>query len=267
MLQEFEIWTAEEQPRNVALASAGGKAEGKARRARDFESAYAASLTIDGEYTARWIGNEPTLTITLKQPETINRVFFASDRTGAGLERGRETAPCEYRIEVSRDGESWQEVANSLDRKPVNEKHRQIRLVRQEATDEERAKIASIYKQLDEIDNQLRAPAPFPSWWLGSYEKPPQPQHVFLRGDPQRQGAEVQPASPRFLAATLEPYRLAADAFEGDRRLALARWLFAADNPLTPRVLANRIWQYHFGRGIVNTPSDFGFMGAKPSHP
>jgi len=267
MLQEFEIWTAEEVPRNVALASAGGSAEGKARRARDFESAYAASLTIDGEYTARWIGNEPTLTITLKQPETINRIFFASDRTGAGLEMGRETTPCEYRIEVSRDGESWQEVANSLDRKPVNEKHRQIRLVRQEATDEERGKIASIYKQLDEIDNQLRGSAPFPSWWLGSYEKPPQPQHVFLRGDPQQQGAEVQPASPRFLAAALEPYRLAADAFEGDRRLALARWLFAADNPLTPRVLANRIWQYHFGRGIVNTPSDFGFMGAKPSHP
>ena len=119
MLQEFEIWTAEEVPRNVALASAGGKAEGKARRARDFESAYAASLTIDGEYTARWIGNEPTLTITLKQPETINRIFFASDRTGAGLEMGRETTPCEYRIEVSHDGKSWQEVANSLDRKPV----------------------------------------------------------------------------------------------------------------------------------------------------
>ena len=267
MLQEFEIWTAEEVPRNVALATAGASAEGKARRARDFESAYAASLTIDGEYTARWIGNEPTLTITLKQPETINRIFFASDRTGAGLEMGRETTPCEYRIEVSHDGKSWQEVANSLDRKPVNEKHRQIRLVRQEATDEERGKIASIYKQLDEIDNQLREAAPFPSWWLGSYKKPPHPQHIFLRGDPQQQGAEVQPASPQFLSAAVEPYRLAADAFEGDRRLALARWLFAAGNPLTPRVLANRVWQYHFGRGIVDTPSDFGFMGAKPSHP
>jgi hypothetical protein len=51
------------------------------------------------------------------------------------------------------------------------------------------------------------------------------------------------------------------------RRLALARWIASADNPLTARVMVNRIWEHHFGRGIVSTPSNFGRMGSLPSHP
>ena len=61
--------------------------------------------------------------------------------------------------------------------------------------------------------------------------------------------------------------RLAADAPESERRLALADWIVHPDNPLTPRVLANRLWHYHFGTGIVDTPSDFGYMGGRPTHP
>jgi len=62
-------------------------------------------------------------------------------------------------------------------------------------------------------------------------------------------------------------YELKPDAPEGERRLALAKWITSDDNPLTPRVLANRVWQYHFGVGLVDTPSDFGFLGSKPTHP
>jgi hypothetical protein len=62
-------------------------------------------------------------------------------------------------------------------------------------------------------------------------------------------------------------YELPANAPESQRRLALARWLVAADNPLTPRVLANRLWHYHFGTGLVDTPSDFGYIGGRPTHP
>jgi hypothetical protein len=64
-----------------------------------------------------------------------------------------------------------------------------------------------------------------------------------------------------------DDYRLANDAAESRRRLELARWIVAPSNPLTPRVLANRLWHYHFGTGIVDTPSDFGYMGGRPTHP
>ena len=86
-------------------------------------------------------------------------------------------------------------------------------------------------------------------------------------GDPQRRGAEVKPASLAVLDSALKSFELPADAPESERRLALANWIASDDNPLTARVLANRIWHYHFGTGIVDTPSDFGFLGGRPSHP
>ena len=65
------------------------------------------------------------------------------------------------------------------------------------------------------------------------------------------------------------PWRFAIADPEGraPRRAALARWLSDPRNPLTWRSIVNRVWQYHFGRGIVDTPNDFGRMGALPSHP
>jgi len=61
--------------------------------------------------------------------------------------------------------------------------------------------------------------------------------------------------------------RLAEDALLGEPRLKLAEWIADPANPLTARVMVNRIWQYHFGRGIVSTPNDFGRMGTRPSDP
>ena len=57
------------------------------------------------------------------------------------------------------------------------------------------------------------------------------------------------------------------ESAKGSGRLQLADWLTQSDNPLTARVMANRIWHYHFGRGIVPTPSDFGVRGTAPTHP
>jgi len=90
---------------------------------------------------------------------------------------------------------------------------------------------------------------------------------VHKGGDPMKPGEVVRPASPAVLGHVLEPYALEPEAPEGERRLALAKWITRDDNPLTPRVLANRVWQHHFGTGIVDTPSDFGFLGGRPSHP
>ena len=62
-------------------------------------------------------------------------------------------------------------------------------------------------------------------------------------------------------------FDLPSDHGEGNRRAALAKWLSDENNPLTWRSIANRAWQYHFGKGIVETPNDFGRMGAPPTHP
>jgi Protein of unknown function (DUF1553) len=77
----------------------------------------------------------------------------------------------------------------------------------------------------------------------------------------------VAPAALKALSGLGADFGLAADAPEGRRRVALARWLADPRNPLTARVFVNRLWYHHFGQGLVETPSDFGFNGGRPSHP
>jgi mono/diheme cytochrome c family protein len=83
-----------------------------------------------------------------------------------------------------------------------------------------------------------------------------------IKGDPERPGPEI----PRRFPTILGGQSLPPDA-KGSGRLELARWIVDPANPLTARVMVNRIWQYHFGRGIVPTPSDFGMQGQPPTHP
>jgi hypothetical protein len=90
---------------------------------------------------------------------------------------------------------------------------------------------------------------------------------LLARGDVKRPGKEVSPGSLSFLSPLPARFDLKPDADEGERRAALARWLSDERNPLTWRSIVNRVWQYHFGRGIVETPNDFGKMGSAPTHP
>ena len=91
------------------------------------------------------------------------------------------------------------------------------------------------------------------------------PVHVLRRGDIRR---PTRLAVPGALSCVPDVrFRLADPAAEGQRRAALARWVSDPRNPLTWRSIVNRVWHYHFGRGIVATPSDFGRMGARPTHP
>jgi hypothetical protein len=85
----------------------------------------------------------------------------------------------------------------------------------------------------------------------------------FHRGEIRRPREEVAPAFPAALSAD----RPASLARLTKRRAALARWLTAPDNPLTARVLVNRVWGWHFGQAIVRTPNDFGAQGEPPTHP
>jgi hypothetical protein len=83
------------------------------------------------------------------------------------------------------------------------------------------------------------------------------------RGDPEQPKGEVTPASLSFLNSVELP-KTSSDV---ERRKALADWIADPDNPLTARVIVNRIWQWHFGTGLVSTPNDFGNLGVAPSHP
>jgi hypothetical protein len=91
-------------------------------------------------------------------------------------------------------------------------------------------------------------------------ERGQNPTHVLLRGNPRASGERVEPGFPEVLSAGRP-----AAAIGG--RLALATWLTDPTNPLTARVMVNRLWQHHFGHGIVPTPNDFGKLGDAPTHP
>lgn len=100
------------------------------------------------------------------------------------------------------------------------------------------------------------------------------PMHIHLRGSAHAFGEEVAPGLPAVLAsADSDPRPVAANPVvhgeraSSGRRLELANWLVSPDNVITPRVMVNRIWQHHFGRGIVPSASDFGQLGEKPTHP
>lgn len=90
---------------------------------------------------------------------------------------------------------------------------------------------------------------------------------ILPRGDVTRPLKEVGPGAIASIPGINGRFDLPPNHPEGDRRAALAKWLTDPANPLTWRVMANRVWQYHFGRGLVDTPSDYGKMGQLPTHP
>lgn len=108
-----------------------------------------------------------------------------------------------------------------------------------------------------------------PALKLGTVRK----THVHIRGDFLRKGVEVTPGTPAILpplTQTSEVKVAGAGPMATSNqpsRLDLARWLVSAEQPLTPRVIVNWVWRNHFGRGMVNTPEDFGVRGEPPSHP
>lgn len=100
------------------------------------------------------------------------------------------------------------------------------------------------------------------------YEPSPNPPvtRLLLRGRASSPGPRVDPGVPAVLVGT-QPAFQKPDGRTSRRRVSFARWLVGGSNPLVPRVIVNRAWQHHFGRGIVRTESDFGVMGAPPTHP
>jgi hypothetical protein len=132
----------------------------------------------------------------------------------------------------------------------------------------ERAEEAKLQQKLKELDRYKPAPLPVA---MGLQDAGAKAAKTFLleRGELGHPGAEVQPGWPAILSPGFQ-FKAAAIApltNSTGRRAALARWLAGGDHPLTARVIVNRLWQHHFGRGIVATASDFGLRGELPTHP
>jgi hypothetical protein len=134
----------------------------------------------------------------------------------------------------------------------------------QAMTVEDRAQHRGLQERLKQFDG--RKPTPLPVAMGLSDGKGPGPRTFLLeRGELSNRGDEVRPGFPVILTPGQEA--LAARVNGHGRRAALAAWVASKDNPLTARVLVNRVWQHHFGRGIVATASDFGVRGQRPTHP
>ena len=102
--------------------------------------------------------------------------------------------------------------------------------------------------------------------------KTPSPTYILLRGNYLAPGAEVKPGLPSVLDDPRNPLKFDDPKAHPEwnhtgRRLTLAKWFVSSENPLISRVFVNRVWQFHFGEGIVRTVDDFGAQGAKPTHP
>jgi hypothetical protein len=169
-----------------------------------------------------------------------------------------------YTIETSLDGKTWRRAASSDDRLamgttiPGGTIYSTTGLRADDA-----GKIAKLIEQRKSLETQISSAAGAAMVYAGKFVAAPE-THRMNRGDPTQPREVVAPGALEKFGAKLA---IPEGTPEADRRLALARWIADPRHPLTARVMVNRIWHYHFGRGIVDTPSDFGINGARPSHP
>ncbi len=136
--------------------------------------------------------------------------------------------------------------------------------------DEQTAKLAQIDKRIAELPKpELVYAAANVFNPIGTFHFAPQPRpvHLLNRGSVESPGKLVEPGALTCIKNLPSRFDLPPDAPEGERRAALARWLTDPKNPLTWRSIVNRVWHYHFGAGIVDSPNDFGHMGSQPTHP
>ncbi len=255
-IDELEVFaTGLDGPaRNVALATAGGKASASS----EYPNAPIHKIVHlnDGRFgnSRSWISRSPgrgVVTITWPEPATIDHVVWARDREGIF----RDRLATQYIIEASVEPGGWRVVATSGDRASYVESAASLA----DGSPER----AGWLKRREELRVRLASLGGTVKVFAGTFSQPG-PTHLLTRGDPMRPGDAVVPSG---VASVRPKLVLDASAPESSRRDSLARWIADPNNPLPARVMVNRLWHYHFGRGIVATPSDFGYNGAPPSHP
>lgn len=263
-LDEFEVY-GPGSANNLALASSGGKATASSLLP-GYPIHQVAHLN-DGRYGNEWswISNQRGggwAQIELARPAKINRVVWSRDATDPA--RYVDRVPVAYRIEVSEDGNAWSTVSTDAGRAPASEAIPSDVLLKN-LTVEQRAERARLVAQIEKLRTKASS-ATLTTAYIGQFNAP-DAIHLLRRGDVMQKKEIVEPGPLSLGESEPTGFKVDGKLGEAGRRLALARWLTDAANPLTARVMVNRIWQHHFGRGLVATPSDFGNNGSKPSHP
>jgi mono/diheme cytochrome c family protein len=247
-IDELEVWSSEPEPRNMASARLGGKPSASSALAG--YDIHKVEHLNDGRFGngRSWISAEAGkgwAQLELRETTSVDRVVWGRDREG----KFRDRSAVDYKVEVATEPGQWRVVADSGDRmvRPGPESSDRDRLLRRR--DELR-------KRIDSLGSTVKV-------YAGTFSEPG-PTRVLRRGDPTQ---PLDPVGPSGVKAVRPSLDLPVEAAESARRLALARWIADPANPLPTRVMVNRVWHYHFGQGLVATPSDFGFNGDRPSHP
>jgi mono/diheme cytochrome c family protein len=257
-LDELQIFAGDS---NVALSSRGsiasssGDYQGNAKH----QLAHINDGLIGNEHS--WISDKSRggwVQIDFPETVTIDRVFWSRDRTGQYSDR----LAIRYSICVAVEGQPWIEVASDRDRQSVNPRDNAPAYDFSALSTVDRHLYQRHIARISELRDQLSKLLTPTAIYAGTFAQP-EPTHRLFRGDPMAPREQVAPGTVAFL----DDLGLSVDTPEAERRQQLARWIASPENPLTARVIVNRLWQHHFGRGLVSTPSDFGHAGTTPSHP
>ena len=261
-IDELEVFDTE--ARNVALASAGTTVTSSGDTV--VADRHELRQINDGRYgnSHSWMSNEKGqgwVVLEFGKEHLIERVVWGRDREGTFSDR----LATNYLIEAADDLGEWRAVADSNDRRafvPGENKPRPAAFSTAGLGADEAKKAGALLAERKDLEAKIAAATAGQMAFAGTFRTPDN-IHLLNRGDPEQPKEEVAPA----VLSALGTLRLPKESAEQQRRLALADWIASPQNPLTARVMVNRIWQGHFGTGLVETPSDFGHNGAKPSHP
>ena len=260
-LDELQVFTPGPETKNVALATNGTIPTSSGNYSDTVR--HKLEHINDGQFgnSHSWISNEKGrgwVQLELPEVATIDRIVWGRDRQQKFADR----LPIRYRIEVATEPGNWTTVAHSDDRLPFGTPHDEISYLARRNQSNDSTEFSALLKERNQLateKSKLEAPKKI---FAGIFRKP-DVTHVLNRGDPEQPQQKIGPQFISLLGErTIDP-----EATDQQRRLALADWIASPTNPLTARVIVNRLWQHHFGRGIVDTPSDFGINGAKPTHP
>ena len=259
-IDELEVYRAESTT-NVALATAGAIPTSSGNISET--GIHQLKHVNDGKYgnSWSWISNEfggGWVQLEFPQVESIDRIEWARDRE----EKFKDRLPIRYHIDISLDGKQWVTVASHYDRQPMGTPYDQIQALVRSSVEVDGEDVQTQAAELDELKKR-KAKLEIPQMTYAGVFRKPDVTRLLSRGDPEQPLDELAASVP----AIFGEVEFADLDVEQNRRVALAKWLTRPDHPLTARVLVNRVWQGHFGRGIVDTPSDFGLNGIPPTHP